>query len=108
MSWSLIISIWFLIATRSTSVGSCIEDNSLDVITLRERIAPPQEPDRLSERRAAAKAEAGWQGDRRPNRISVVLSSFIFKFFKYLHHEPVGFTISEPELDECRGAAGLR
>jgi hypothetical protein len=29
-----------------------------------------------------------------------MLSSFIFK---YLHHEPVGFTISEPELDEVEG-----
>jgi hypothetical protein len=29
-----------------------------------------------------------------------VLSRFIFK---YLHHEPVGFTISEPELDEVEG-----
>jgi len=75
-----------------------IEDNSLDVITLTNVLHHLKSPiDFLNS--AAAKLKPGGKVLATEPYFSV-LSSFIFK---YLHHEPVDFRISEPELDEARG-----
>ncbi len=75
-----------------------IEDNSLDVITLTNVLHHLKSPiDFLNA--AASKLKPGGKVIATEPYFSV-LSSFIFK---YLHHEPVGFTISEPELDEVEG-----
>jgi len=75
-----------------------IEDNSLDVITLTNVLHHLKSPiDFLNA--AAAKLKPGGEVIATEPYFSV-LSSFIFK---YLHHEPVGFTISKPELDEVEG-----
>ena len=64
-----------------------------------ERVASPEKPDRLSERRCR-QVETGRQSDRDRTFISRCYQALIFK---YLHHEPVDFKISEPELDEVQG-----
>jgi SAM-dependent methyltransferase len=75
-----------------------IEDNSLDVITLTNVLHHLKSPiDFLNA--AAAKLKPSGKVIATEPYFSV-LSSFIFK---YLHHEEVGFTISEPELDEVEG-----
>ena len=75
-----------------------IEDNSLDVITLTNVLHHLKSPiDFLNS--AAAKLKPGGKVLATEPYFSV-LSSFIFK---YLHHEPVDFRISEPELDEAGG-----
>ena len=75
-----------------------IEDNNLDVITLTNVLHHLKSPiDFLNA--AAAKLKPGGKVIATEPYFSV-LSSFIFK---YLHHEEVGFTISEPELDEVEG-----
>src|SRR5438552_8440701 len=75
-----------------------IEDNNLDVITLTNVLHHLKSPiDFLNS--AAAKLKPGGKVLATEPYFSV-LSSFIFK---YLHHEPVDFRISEPELDEARG-----
>ena len=75
-----------------------IEDNSLDVITLTNVLHHLKSPiDFLNA--AAAKLKPGGKVIATEPYFSV-LSSFIFK---YLHHEPVDFRISEPELDEVEG-----
>ena len=75
-----------------------IEDNSLDVITLTNVLHHLKSPiDFLNA--AAAKLKPGGKVIATEPYFSV-LSSFIFK---YLHHEPVGFRISKPELDKVEG-----
>ena len=75
-----------------------IEDNSLDVITLTNVLHHLKSPiDFLNA--AAAKLKPNGKVIATEPYFSV-LSSFIFK---YLHHEPVVFTISKPELDEVEG-----
>jgi SAM-dependent methyltransferase len=75
-----------------------IEDNSLDVITLTNVLHHLKSPiDFLNS--AAAKLRPGGKVIATEPYFSV-LSSFIFK---YLHHEPVDFRISDPELDEAGG-----
>ena len=75
-----------------------IEANSLDMITLTNVLHHLKSPiDFLNA--AAAKLKPGGKVIATEPYFSV-LSSFIFK---NLHHEEVGFTISEPELDEVEG-----
>ena len=75
-----------------------IEDNSLDIITLTNVLHHLKSPiDFLNA--AAAKLKPNGKVIATEPYFSV-LSSFIFK---YLHHEPVDFTVSEPELDEVEG-----
>ncbi len=75
-----------------------IQDNSLDVITLTNVLHHLKSPiDFLNA--AAAKLKPGGKVIATEPYFSV-LSSFIFK---YLHHEEVGFRISEPELEEVEG-----
>jgi SAM-dependent methyltransferase len=75
-----------------------IEDNSLDAITLTNVLHHLKRPiDFLNA--AAAKLKPGGKVIATEPYFSV-LSSFIFK---YLHHEPIAFRISEPELDEVKG-----
>ncbi len=78
-----------------------IEDNSLDVITLTNVLHHLKSPiDFLNA--AAAKLKPGGKVIATEPYFSV-LSGLIFK---YLHHEPVDFTISKPELDEVEGPLG--
>jgi SAM-dependent methyltransferase len=75
-----------------------IEDNSLDMITLTNVLHHLKSPiDFLNA--AAVKLKPGGKVIATEPYFSV-LSSFIFKC---LHHEPVGFRISEPELDDIEG-----
>ena len=75
-----------------------IQDNSLDVITLTNVLHHLKSPIEFLNA-AAAKLKPGGKVIATEPYFSV-LSSFIFK---YLHHEPVGFRISKPELDEVEG-----
>src|SRR6266446_8876690 len=75
-----------------------IQDNSLDVITLTNVLHHLKSPIEFLNT-AAAKLKPGGKVIATEPYFSV-LSSFIFK---YLHHEPVGFRISKPELDEVEG-----
>lgn len=75
-----------------------IEDNRLDMITLTNVLHHLKSPiDFLNA--AAAKLKPGGKVIATEPYFSV-LSRFIFK---YLHHESVGFRISEPELDDIEG-----
>ncbi len=75
-----------------------VEDNSLDVITLTNVLHHLKSPiDFLNG--AAAKLKPGGKVIATEPYFST-LSSLIFK---YLHHEPVDFRISEPELNEVEG-----
>jgi SAM-dependent methyltransferase len=77
---------------------AAIEDNSLDVVTLTNVLHHLKSPiDFLNA--AAAKLKPGGKVIATEPYFSV-LSGFIFK---YLHHEPVDFTISEPELEKVEG-----
>jgi SAM-dependent methyltransferase len=75
-----------------------IEDNSLDVITLTNVLHHLKSPIDFLNAAAAKLKPAGKVIATEP--YFSVLSSFIFK---YLHHEPVRFRISEPELGEVAG-----
>ena len=75
-----------------------IQDNSLDVITLTNVLHHLKSPIEFLNA-AAAKLKPGGKVIATEPYFSM-LSSFIFK---YLHHEPVGFRISEPELEEVEG-----
>jgi len=75
-----------------------IQDNSLDVITLTNVLHHLKSPIEFLNA-AAAKLKPGGKVIATEPYFSM-LSSFIFK---YLHHEPVGFRISKPELDEVEG-----
>jgi SAM-dependent methyltransferase len=75
-----------------------IKDNSLDVITVTNVLHHLKSPI-VFLNRAASKLKSGGKLIATEPFFSV-LSTLIFK---YLHHEPVDFRISEPELDEVQG-----
>src|SRR6266581_817235 len=75
-----------------------IEDNSLDVITLTNVLHHLKSPIAFLNR-AASKLKPGGKVIATEPFFSL-LSTLIFK---YLHHEPVDFGISEPELGEVQG-----
>src|SRR3989440_9221720 len=75
-----------------------IEDDSLDVITLTNVLHHLKSPIAFLNR-AASKLKSGGKVIATEPFFSVV-STLIFK---YLHHEPVDFRISEPELGEVQG-----
>jgi SAM-dependent methyltransferase len=75
-----------------------IKNNSLDVITLTNVLHHLKSPIAFLNR-AATKLKPGGKVIATEPFFSV-LSSLIFK---YLHHEPVDFRISEPELGEVQG-----
>jgi SAM-dependent methyltransferase len=75
-----------------------IKDNSVDVITLTNVLHHLKSPIAFLNR-AASKLRSGGK---------VVATEHFFSFlstsiFKYLHHEPVDFRISEPELGKVHG-----
>jgi SAM-dependent methyltransferase len=77
---------------------SAIKDNSVDVITLTNVLHHLKNPIEFLNR-AASKLKTGGK---------VIATEPFFSFlstpiFKYLHHEPLDSTISEPELDEVQG-----
>src|SRR3989440_10572206 len=76
-----------------------IEDDSLDVITLTNVLHHLKSPIAFLNR-AASKLKSGGKVIATEPFFSVV-STLIFK---YLHHEPVDFRISEPELGEVQGS----
>src|SRR5436190_16870856 len=75
-----------------------IKDNSLDVITLTNVLHHLKSPIAFLNR-AANKLKCGGRMIATEPFFSV-LSNLIFR---YLHHEPVDFRISEPELGDVRG-----
>jgi hypothetical protein len=75
-----------------------IKQNSLDVITLTNVLHHLKSPIAFLNRAASKLKPRGKVIATEP--FFSVLSTPIFK---YLHHEPVDFRISEPELDEVRG-----
>ena len=75
-----------------------VKDNSLDVITLTNVLHHLKNPIAFLNR-AASKLKSGGKVIATEPFFSV-LSTVIFK---YLHHEPVDFRISEPELGEVQG-----
>ena len=75
-----------------------IEDNSLDVITLTNVLHHLKSPIAFLNR-AASKLKSGGKVIATEPFFSL-LSTLIFK---YLHHEPIDFGISEPELKNVRG-----
>ncbi|MGH7982089.1 MAG: class I SAM-dependent methyltransferase [Candidatus Udaeobacter sp.] len=75
-----------------------IEDNSLDVITVTNVLHHLKSPIAFLNR-AASKLKSGGKLIATEPFFSV-LSAIIFK---YLHHEPVDFRISEPELGQVQG-----
>ena len=75
-----------------------IKDSSLDVITLTNVLHHLKSPIAFVNRAASKLKQGGRVIATEP--FFSVLSTPIFK---YLHHEPVEFRISEPELDEVRG-----
>src|SRR5213596_2383008 len=78
-----------------------IRDNCLDVITLTNVLHHLKSPIAFLNR-AASKLKSGGKVIATEPFFSV-LSSLIFK---YLHHEPVDFRISEPELHYVQGPLG--
>jgi SAM-dependent methyltransferase len=75
-----------------------IRDNSLDVITLTNVLHHLKSPIAFLNRSARKLKPGGKVIATEP--FFSVLSTVIFK---YLHHEPVDFRISEPQLDEVQG-----
>ncbi len=75
-----------------------IKDNSLDVITLTNVLHHLKSPIAFLNR-AASKLKSGGKVIATEPFFSVLSTPI----FKYLHHEPVDFRISEPELGEVRG-----
>jgi SAM-dependent methyltransferase len=75
-----------------------IKDNSIDVITLTNVLHHLKSPIGFLNS-AASKLKSGGKVIATEPFYSL-LSTFIFK---YLHHEPVDFSISEPELGEVQG-----
>src|SRR5262249_32805393 len=75
-----------------------IEDNSLDVITLTNVLHHLKSPIAFLNR-AASKLKSGGKVIATEPFFSVLSTAI----FKYLHHEPVDFRISEPELGEVHG-----
>jgi SAM-dependent methyltransferase len=77
---------------------NAIEDNSLDVITLTNVLHHLKSPI-LFLNRAASKLKSGGKVIATEPFFSA-LSTLIFK---YLHHEPIEFRISDPELGHVKG-----
>jgi SAM-dependent methyltransferase len=75
-----------------------IKDNSLDVITLTNVLHHLKNPIAFLNR-AAAKLKSGGKVIATEPFFSVLSTPI----FKYLHHEPVDFRISKPELGEVQG-----
>ena len=75
-----------------------IKDNSLDVITLTNVVHHLKSPIAFLNR-AASKLKSGGKVIATEPFFSAV-STLVFK---YLHHEPVDFRISEPELGQVQG-----
>ncbi|PYL08753.1 MAG: class I SAM-dependent methyltransferase [Verrucomicrobia bacterium] len=75
-----------------------IKDNTLDVITLTNVLHHLKSPIAFLDRAANKLKSGGKVISTEPffSAISTVI-------FKYLHHEPVDFKISEPELEEVQG-----
>src|SRR5213080_898078 len=78
-----------------------IKDNSIDVVTLTNVLHHLKSPIAFLNR-AASKLKSGGKVIATEPFFSVV-STLIFK---YLHHEPVDFRISEPELRYVQGPLG--
>jgi SAM-dependent methyltransferase len=75
-----------------------IKDNSLDVITLTNVLHHLQSPIAFLNR-AASKLKSGGKVIATEPFFSVLSTPV----FKYLHHEPVDFMLSKPELSEVQG-----
>ena len=75
-----------------------IPDNSIDVITLTNVLHHLKSPIGFLNR-AASKLKSGGKVIATEPFFSVLSTPI----FKYLHHEPVDFSISEPELREVQG-----
>src|SRR5436309_12182123 len=75
-----------------------IEDDSLDVITLTNVLHHLKSPIAFLNR-AASKLKSGGKVIATEPFFSVLSTPI----FKYLHHEPVDFRISEPELEKVQG-----
>ena len=75
-----------------------IKDNSLDVITLTNVLHHLKSPISFLDR-AAVKLKSGGKVIATEPFFSVLSTPI----FKYLHHEPVDFTVSEPELSDVQG-----
>jgi SAM-dependent methyltransferase len=75
-----------------------IKDNSIDVITLTNVLHHLKSPIGFLNR-AASKLKSGGKVIATEPFFSVLSTAI----FKYLHHEPVDFRISEPELGEVQG-----
>ena len=75
-----------------------ITDNSIDVITLTNVLHHLKSPIGFLNR-AASKLKSGGKVIATEPFFSVLSTPI----FKYLHHEPVDFRISEPELGEVQG-----
>src|SRR5262249_17687672 len=78
-----------------------IKDNSLDVITLTNVLHHLKSPIAFLNR-AASKLKPGGKVIATEPFFSL-LSTLIFRFFKFLHHEPVDLRITEPEIEDLRG-----
>jgi SAM-dependent methyltransferase len=75
-----------------------IKDNSLDVITLTNVLHHLKNPIGFLNRSASKLKSGGKVIATEP-----FFSALSTPIFKYLHHEPVDFRISEPELGEVQG-----
>src|SRR5438876_7267561 len=75
-----------------------IKDNSLDVITLTNVLHHLKSPIAFLNR-AASKLKSGGKLIATEPFFSVLSTAI----FKYLHHEPVDFRLSEPELGDLQG-----
>src|SRR2546430_8695892 len=75
-----------------------IKDNSIDVVTLTNVLHHLKSPIAFLNR-AASKLKSGGKVIATEPFFSVLSTPI----FKYLHHEPVDFRISEPELEKVQG-----
>ena len=92
------ISTLFLTATASIELPD-LPDESFDIITLTNVQASPLRSPLEFLNRAAVKLKQGGKIIATEPYFSVI-STLIFK---YLHHEPVDFSITKPELNGIRG-----
>src|SRR5436309_3919595 len=79
-----------------------IKDNSIDVVTLTNVLHHLKRPIAFLNR-AADKLKSGGKVIATEPFFSVLSAPI----FKYLHHEPVDFRISEPELEKVKGPLAL-
>ena len=79
-----------------------IKDSSIDVITLTNVLHHLKSPIEFLNH-AATKLKSGGKVIATEPFFSVLSTPI----FKYLHHEPVDFRISEPELGEVRASSGI-